>query len=709
MQRELDFVLEQFKDHFANRQGKQYAIYGLGPNTKAILDACGENCSIVALMDGTRTGETVWDLPVVTCDEARTLGAEAIIILARASNLSIIYRRIEEDCIRLGIPVYDINGRLIEEPDEEQRKRFLSFYAEHGYEQMKEKIEGCDVTSFDIFDTLLMRKMLYTEDIVALVEKRAFNQGWLKEGMPFAKQRQRVERELYLLGQPSLNDIYSTMVEQGHLEGEQARLLQKLEIETEMENILPRKAMVSLLQYAKKIGKTVCCTSDMYLPEETLREMLRKCSVGPVDKIFVSCETGCHKGNGLFAVLKEAYPGARILHIGDNEDADIKSAQRYGIEDVFPVHSALKMLEDSPVAGLLKYADSLENRLEIGRFLAKYLEDPFLFQRTKGRLEIKSAYDIGQDFLEPMMASFLDWMVERCEANGIEMLLLGARDGWMMTGLLDIYSQDRKLPFEYRYIPASRTACTVAGVKTAEDVAFAASSVFSGTAEEMLEKRFLLGRGEFLPRESQEDDKAYVMRHKQIILEKAKIYRRNYRKTMETFGIREGTKKAYFDFVSSGSCQLWLEKILGEKLKGYVYARFILPGKEQLDMEAFLAEVFPMQGEIGCRVLRNYLFVESLVSAPDPFLLNVEAGGNLRFDEEKRSEEMLDQIKAAQQGLAERYRVERDEVSVSRELGDFLAGMLQKEYSFLAEGNPRDCKLIDEFCNREFKMSSFFE
>lgn len=704
MQSEQEYVLDQFRANFHDMTGKKFAIYGLGPNTKALLEVYGESQPVVALMDGMRTGETVWELPVVTCDEAASMGVEAILIIARASNLAVIYRRIEDDCKRLGIPVYDINGRLMEKPDKEARQRAMEFYRLHGEEELRKKIDCCDVISFDIFDTLLMRDVLYPEDIFELVRRKAISQGILPEGTDFAKARRNAERELYLQGQPDIKAIYKAMAEKGEIPEALSGTLLDMEIQEELRHILPRQSIAEVFRYAKEQGKTVVCTSDMYLPGEILRQLLEKCGVLGAEEIFVSCEAGCHKGTGLFDVLKKRYPHKKILHVGDNEDADIKGAVRYGIDETFLLRSAVKMLEDSPSAGLLKFTGSLEDRLVTGGLLAKYLNDPFLFRRTAGRLEIKSAHDMGQDYLEPMMVAFLHWLVERCRADRIDMLLLGARDGWMMTRLLDIYSQDRKLPFEYRYIPASRTACTVAGVETEADVEFAASHAFSGTAEEMLEKRFLLGRGEILPREPQEEDKAYIIRHANIILTKAKVHRRNYIAAMDNLGVKAGQKKAYFDFVSSGSCQLWLEKILGEKLKGYAYARFILPGKEYLDMEAFMAEVFPMQGETGCQVLGNYLFVESLISAPEPFLLDVEQGGILRFDEERRSEETLAQLKDAQQGMTVRFRGGIDEAPASKELGDFLAGMLKKECSFLAEGNVGDDVLIDEFCNREFPM-----
>ena len=101
---EQEYVITSFRKHFQRFQDKGIVVYGLGKNTEVLLDALRDEYHFIGLMDGVRTGETVYGLPVLTVDEAQERGVGVILILARAANLSIIYPRIAADCERYGIP-----------------------------------------------------------------------------------------------------------------------------------------------------------------------------------------------------------------------------------------------------------------------------------------------------------------------------------------------------------------------------------------------------------------------------------------------------------------------------------------------------------------------------------------------------------------------------------------------------------------------------
>ena len=704
MKSESEYVIAEFKKNFSQDCHRNIAICGLGKNTKVLLEAFPEH-GIIALMDEVKTGETVWGLPVIDCKAAHDKGVKAILILARASNVSIIYRRIAKDCMRYQMPVYDIHGRRIDEQQKKSKAVSMEFYQTHRKDVLMEKIQQADVVSFDIFDTLLMRRVLYPTDVFLLVEKQAKEKGILESTFPFSKKRRLAEREQSAQGSPTIHAIYQKMTESGGIPKETADVLKTLEIEEERKKLVPRPEMIDILHHCMKQGKTVCCTSDMYMPKELLGKILQEHHIEGLDAVFVSCEEGVFKREGLFHVLKDHYQGKRILHIGDNEEADIQSAGRFGIDDVFPIHSARKMLEDSAVSELLDFTETLEDRKEIGQFIAHQLADPFLFERTKGKLELCSAYDVGHDFLEPLMSSFLDWLTGACESDHIDLLILGARDGWLLTKLLNIVSRYRKLSFAYRYVPASRTACMLAGLERKEDVMFAASQAFAGTEEELLLQRFRLREDELLPRKEGELGKDYIFRHAGMILSHTKEYRRNYEKALKNLGIKRQQKKAYFDFVSSGTCQFWMEKILGEKLKGYYFVQLVQPWNEDMDIASFLAKTSPMQNDGGCRLLESYFLIESMISAPMPFLLYIGKDGNEVYEKEHRSKEELKRLKDIQQGVQDAFceRMENSETcKISKKLADLLASCLQEKHSVERINGIFDWNIEDEFCNRRF-------
>ena len=106
---EKEYICKMLAERFTKYSDCKLAIYGLGNNTKLLLED-NKTYNIVALLDSIHEGETYWGLPVVDCKTAHAMGVKVIIILARAANVPIIFQRIKLDCIKYGIKVFDING-----------------------------------------------------------------------------------------------------------------------------------------------------------------------------------------------------------------------------------------------------------------------------------------------------------------------------------------------------------------------------------------------------------------------------------------------------------------------------------------------------------------------------------------------------------------------------------------------------------------------
>ncbi|WP_294152176.1 hypothetical protein [uncultured Selenomonas sp.] len=452
---EQEYVITSFRKHFQRFQDKGIVVYGLGKNTEVLLDALRDEYHFIGLMDGVRTGETVYGLPVLTVDEAQERGVGVILILARAANLSIIYPRIAADCERYGIPVYDING--VEQHRITQKTYACPvFYATHTREALIEKMRAADVVSFDVFDTLLMRRCLEPTDVFFLVEQEAHRRGLLSQSVPFAKPRILAERALYP-GQPTLDDIYARLMQDTGIAEDVAKELRALGLAEEERQLVPRTAMMRLLHEAQAMGKTVIVTSDMYLGGQAIGRLLLMHGITGLDHVFVSSDTGVSKTGGLFDLVRQTYLGQHILHIGDNATSDVHAALSSG-SDAWLVPSARQMLAESACAPLTEHSRDLPERVILGNFLTRELHDPFLFQKTQGRLRLADAYALGRDYAGPMVAGFVQWLIERCRADGIEMLLLGARDGWLIREILDDAARTMDLPFRYRYVYVSRAA-----------------------------------------------------------------------------------------------------------------------------------------------------------------------------------------------------------------------------------------------------------
>lgn len=372
-------VIEKFEQNFSIARQEKFALYGLGKNTEIILEQCREY-NIVALLDRTRIGERVWNLPIVSVEEAYKMGVDRIIIVASSVNTPIIFRRIADECEQYNISVYDMDGRRLIR----NNGQFVldAFYENCREEKLRELINASDVVSFDIFDTLLVRNVLFPEDIFEIVGEKCNN--ILPAGVNFLEHRIRCERKLYLSGNPQISDIYTELAGEMGLSRELANQIMKAEIDEERQCLHAREKIMSLAREAYESGKKICCTSDMYLSKDILEEILVREGYDFLDNVFVSCEYGLSKTDGLFSVVRDKYHNSKILHVGDNRDADITAALNDKVDAVFQIPSIYKMISDSTAGCILDKEMSLEKRVSYGIMFSNEFNDPFLFEKTKG-------------------------------------------------------------------------------------------------------------------------------------------------------------------------------------------------------------------------------------------------------------------------------------------------------------------------------------
>ncbi|PWW08334.1 putative HAD superfamily hydrolase [Paenibacillus cellulosilyticus] len=701
---EKQYIINAFQTHFGAFINRRLAIYGIGPNTRHIVEHF-TNFDIVGLMDEARAGETIYGKLVLTVDEVAEMNVDAIVIVARSNNVRIIYRRIAEMCAANCIYVYDVNGNLLGNANDETRA--LDSYNEITEQRLREKIAHADVVSFDVFDTLVMRRTLYPQDIFEIVEDRIRVTGkWDGE---FTKLRIKAERELYNEGpNPKIDVIYDRIQQWLGFSNDIKRELQQLEIQVEAEHLVRREKMCEIFRFSVAQGKEVFLVSDMYLPVIILEPLLAELGIRVQSgHLLVSCDFGVTKSNGLYSILRERFAGRTIVHIGDNIEADIHAAKSYGIEDTFHVQSALNMLEDSYANELLKYDATLNNRLMIGEFTSCQLNDPFLFAATKGKFRVGSPYEMTYSFVAPVVYRFFSWMIAKAKELKLERILLGARDGYIMER---ISQQVRKtipdLP-QTQYLYISRATAVLAGIHTDEDIVFAASLAYSGSMEDMLRSRFRLMPVEIQRREN-EGDAAYVLKHRDAILREADIARKYYLQYWKTLGIPTGARVGFFDFVSSGTCQKALSNIVDCELQGLYFARIQSGGGYKADIK--IETLFEVRNiyESSWNLLDDYFFMENILTSFEPSLQAFDEAGRPVFATEHRTTEQLEYLQESQQALLDYFRETkldmRQALNVSLEVPDLLIRSLRECYTVREMDYFEHESLVDEFTNRYFEL-----
>ena len=150
-----EIEIENFRKIFDDKKNMRIAIYGIGRRTATLLPGITDY-NITGLLDRDKNnvGKELCDIKVIPIDNIEEK-ADLIIINSDPSNYEIIFRRISGE---VTIPVYYADGRLACLSDKDKSYE-QNEYWKSSYEELKDKIDQADIVSFDIFDTLIMRKI----------------------------------------------------------------------------------------------------------------------------------------------------------------------------------------------------------------------------------------------------------------------------------------------------------------------------------------------------------------------------------------------------------------------------------------------------------------------------------------------------------------------------------------------------------------------
>lgn len=533
-------------DLFADYKNEKTALYGLGAETEKALKALNDTCQIVGLLDGFREEGRLYGMPIISLITAVEKNVRLIIVVARPGSCRAIKRRIGDVCKRNGIRLLDIRGidLLVE------KKTAYDFSGVNGVTKawLMEKIQKMDAVSFDLFDTLVMRRTLYSDDIAEYVDHSLRKKGILIPD--FCRKRLQSEKELSKKTASTLTEIYENVmnnVEDSAAAGVTAGQLAEMEWEVDFRLLVPRKEVCRILMGAAAAQKRVYILSDTYYRKEQLEKILEKCGITEYTEIFASCEYGTGKMQDLYEILKGRECAEKCLHIGDDIAADIEAARRHGFETC-RLFSGADLLEVVGNLGFTGYMDSLPERLKIGMFTAEIFNSPFQFEEEQGQICIAKAYHIGYLLCAPMISDFVVWLYRCMREQKFRNLWFSARDGYLIQKLYQYLLQllgeeDRTI-----YFLTSRTAAIRAGVKNEEDIRYVDEMKFSGTLEKCLRERFGIETGT-ISGINEPEDRSSLMKYRTVILENAGVARQNYKKYIDRLEIREGDI-AFFDFVA---------------------------------------------------------------------------------------------------------------------------------------------------------------
>lgn len=563
----------------------------------------------------------------------------------------------------------------------------MNYYPKTGKE-LKSLIDKYDAVSFDVWDTLITRTVLYPEDVFSIVESRA-------ERMKISISDFNIHRRDAVFHvtcpNPNLTEIYDAIQNSAGISNEEKRILMELEIRVETEVILLRREMAEILRYAVEQGKKVSLITDMYLPAEIMSSLLKRVGITEYSNLFVSCDYRQLKIEELFSIYKKRVSANTYLHIGDNLKSDIEAAEKWGIDGVL-IRKGNDLMRKSSFSKIFDKTETFNEKCMAGLFCAKLFNSPFVEEK----MQISDVETLGWLFIAPIISVFMLWLEREMKKEHYDGLLFAARDGYLPQKLFQKIKKEHpylELPDDM-YLLTSRALCTQAGIEDEKDILWLSLVSFNGTVQELLRYRFCLEEKDILVTGDNNELSLteQVLLHKEKIFSRASELRRNYLMYLKNIGIEAGNKYALFDFVSSGTCQHHLQKFVPFKLEGKYFCRSVITDERAgLNIDSLYLNTGVKQADN--LIYENYRYLETIMTSPYPSFRYIDKNLNAVYDKEMRREEELHFVSQVHRAIEEYFdyfiaMCDQNE-SVSTDLAEMLYDyMKEKDLSIT-------CKTLD--------------
>lgn len=297
------------------------------------------------------------------------------------------------------------------------------------------KVKNYKVISFDIFDTLLKRKVNNPKDVFQLMQ---LNIG---EKIPnFKDRRIKAEEKARLINNPreiTLDDIYDNF---SGLDEYQRDYLKRLELKFEKTVLVPNKPIVDLFNECIQNNKAVFIISDMYLPIIFIKQVLDNLGISGYTRLYLSSDKHLTKRSGaLFNLyLKENnLEGKDCIHIGDSWESDYKKPKS---KDIAAIHIP-RITNNS----------SKEN-------LNKQYLDNFIYLNSVNEKMIDPYYKFGYEKFGPFLWGYVKWLHSDFKKENIKKVFFFSRDGYIMKKAYDLLYHD---DIKDMYLEVSRRSLRV--------------------------------------------------------------------------------------------------------------------------------------------------------------------------------------------------------------------------------------------------------
>ena len=274
------------------------------------------------------------------------------------------------------------------------------------------------LSSFDIFDTTLIRWCGKPENVFVLLAKRLFPHDRIKQN-DFILWRNYITQTFK--GEYNISDIYH-ITNGNSLFGFSSEELIKAEECLEAELLIVNEEIKRKIMECRKAGHKIAFISDMYLSCVFLRDILIKEGVFEEgDGLYVSNDRKARKDTGeLYDIVQKDYSPQKWFHYGDNKYSDHIIAQKKGIKSV------LINIDYNEVETKLQGLSSLmKNPLELSILSGISRVGRRKFGNTNDTL-------IASNFVAATYIPYILSVLKDAKSKGLKTLYFVSRDGYIL-------------------------------------------------------------------------------------------------------------------------------------------------------------------------------------------------------------------------------------------------------------------------------------
>lgn len=577
----------------------------------------------------------------------------------------------------------------------------LEVYKNYTQKSMFDYLNEHKIVTFDIFDTLITRKIYDPDDIYIIMNQILVNDGIVlnKKLIEIRKEAENVARKK-LNKDVNIYEIYQEFGSIAQIDITTCNKIMNLEIDLEIELCVPRKDMLKIYNDLLEQNKQIFLISDMYLTKDIIEKMLNKCGYYNYYELIVSCEINKRKDTGtMWDYFYNKCNKVESVHVGDNEESDIHKVCCMNKKS-FHVLSSKKMFQ---LSNYFYKPNNDDEKLLLGLIVNNGLfNSPFSFNKEL------SLYNVGYSVLGPIFLKFIIWLNEI--SKNYDEILFFSREGYYLEKIFNLINNSK---ISTKYFLTSRRAITVTNIKTKDDILKILSTNYDGSLKNLFYNRL----GIYLKDEEDIEIKCpqqlnicekYVDKYFLDILNNSNLEKDNYLKYInDNFKDYQNKKILAVDLGYSGTVQYELSKLLNKKIDGayFIVSDNIKPLSLGCKVFSCFNDIIYDDSFLNNPLGKYSLILESFLTSPEGQLLSFDKNGlpNYLFESNKeKTIQLLDSIYLGIKSFIEDYfkinNKNIEDINLNNELILHIYNEFMKNANF-SEEMHKVFKVEDLYCS----------